>query len=72
MADPDRDVERKIKEAILALRVGERYAGDEGKQRILEMYMNQVYYGNNAYGIWAAARRLLRQGHHLRRRRTTS
>ena len=27
----------------------------EGKQRILEMYLNQVYYGNNAYGIWAAA-----------------
>ena len=55
MADPDRLYERKIKEWILALRVGERYAGDEGKQRILEMYMNQVYYGNQAYGIKAAA-----------------
>jgi membrane peptidoglycan carboxypeptidase len=56
LADADRIYERKIKEWILALRVGERYAGDEGKQRILEMYMNQVYYGNQAYGIKAAAR----------------
>ena len=55
MADPDRLYERKIKEWILALRVGEAYAGDEGKKRILEMYMNQVYYGNQAYGIKAAA-----------------
>ena len=56
MADPDRQVERKIKEAILALRLDDRYPGTEGKQRIIEMYLNQVYYGNNAYGIWAAAR----------------
>ncbi len=55
MADPDRQVERKIKEAILALRLDDRYPGEEGKRRILEMYLNQVYYGNNAYGIWAAA-----------------
>ncbi len=55
MADPDRQVERKIKEAILALRLDDRYPGTEGKQRIIEMYLNQVYYGNNAYGIWAAA-----------------
>ncbi|HEX6140893.1 MAG TPA: transglycosylase domain-containing protein, partial [Candidatus Limnocylindria bacterium] len=55
MADPDRILERKIKEAVLALRVGDAYPGEEGKQKILEMYMNQVYYGNNAYGIWAAA-----------------
>jgi membrane peptidoglycan carboxypeptidase len=55
MADPSRQVERKIKEAILALRLDDRYPGEEGKQRIIEMYLNQVYYGNNAYGIWAAA-----------------
>ena len=52
MADPARQVERKIKEAILALRLDDRYSGEEGKQRIIEMYLNQVYYGNNAYGIW--------------------
>ena len=55
MADPDRQVERKIKEAILALRLDDRYQGTEGKERILEMYLNQVYYGNNAYGVWAGA-----------------
>ena len=55
MADPERRVERKIKEAILALRLDEQYPGTEGKERIIEMYLNQVYYGNNAYGIWAAA-----------------
>ena len=55
MADPERQVERKIKEAILALRLDGRYTGVEGKERILEMYMNQSYYGNQAYGIWAAA-----------------
>ncbi|HYM51890.1 MAG TPA: transglycosylase domain-containing protein [Candidatus Dormibacteraeota bacterium] len=55
MADPDRRFERKIKEWILALRVGETYGGQEGREKILEMYMNQVYYGNQAYGIWAAA-----------------
>src|SRR5688500_17549208 len=55
MADPERQVERKIKEAILALRLDDRYPGEEGKRQILEMYLNQVYYGNNAYGMWAAA-----------------
>ena len=55
MADPERRVERKIKEAILALRLDDRYPGIEGKQLIIEMYLNQVYYGNRAYGVWAGA-----------------
>ncbi len=55
MADPERQVERKIKEAILALRLDDRYPGTEGKQLIIEMYLNQVYFGNRAYGVWAAA-----------------
>ncbi len=54
MADADRVLERKIKEAILALRVSDTYPGEAGKRKILEMYMNQVYYGNQAYGIAAA------------------
>ncbi|MBW3613232.1 MAG: transglycosylase domain-containing protein, partial [Chloroflexi bacterium] len=54
-ADPDRVMEMKVKEAILALRLDDRYSGETGKQRVLEMYLNQVYYGNNAYGIWSAA-----------------
>ncbi|MGH2386291.1 MAG: transglycosylase domain-containing protein, partial [Candidatus Limnocylindria bacterium] len=55
IADPGRSVELKVKEAILALRLDDRYPGTEGKQQIIEMYLNQVYYGNNAYGIWSAA-----------------
>ncbi|MDE3111922.1 MAG: penicillin-binding protein [Chloroflexota bacterium] len=42
---------RKIKEAILALQAGRIYS----KQQILEMYLNQVYYGNQSYGVKAAA-----------------
>ena len=57
LTNPDRRWERKIKEALLALRVGDAFPGVEGKQKLLEMYLNQVYYGNNAYGIWAAASR---------------
>ena len=56
LADTDRRLERKIKEAILALRVGDRYVGQQGKETLLAMYLNQVYYGNNAYGVWAATR----------------
>ncbi len=42
---------RKIKEAILALQADRLYS----KQQILGMYFNQVYYGNQAYGVKAAA-----------------
>ncbi len=34
--------------------MGDAYPGEAGKRKILEMYMNQVYYGNQAYGIAAA------------------
>src|SRR5207249_2673720 len=44
-------VSRKIKEAILAVQVTRTYS----KQQILELYFNQIYYGNQAYGIKAAA-----------------
>ncbi len=47
----ERSFERKIKEACLALKLNESWT----KQRILETYMNQVPYGNLAYGIEAAA-----------------
>jgi membrane peptidoglycan carboxypeptidase len=57
LANPGRRWERKIKEALLALRVGDHYPGLAGKQKLLEMYLNQVFYGNNSYGIWAAAYR---------------
>jgi 1A family penicillin-binding protein len=42
---------RKIKEAVLAVEINRRYS----KTQILEIYLNQIYYGNLAYGIEAAA-----------------
>ena len=51
--DPsDRSIGRKFQELALAMRVEQKYS----KQRILEMYLNQVYLGNNVYGIATAAR----------------
>jgi penicillin-binding protein 1A len=47
----ERTVERKLKEACLAIKLNRAWT----KQRILATYMNQVYYGNLAYGIEAAA-----------------
>lgn len=49
---PDKSLERKLKEVVLALELERRYS----KDRILEMYLNQVYFGNGAYGVEAAAR----------------
>jgi penicillin-binding protein 1A len=49
---PDKSLERKLKEAVLALELERRYP----KDRILEMYLNQVYFGHGAYGVEAAAR----------------
>jgi penicillin-binding protein 1A len=43
--------ERKLIEACLAVRLNNRWT----KQRILEEYLNTVYYGNHAYGVQAAA-----------------
>src|SRR5439155_1641016 len=42
---------RKIKEAILAIEATRTFS----KKQILEMYFNQIYYGNQAYGLKAAA-----------------
>ena len=44
-------LERKIKEAILAVEIEKKYSKDE----ILDMYLNEVPYGSNAYGISTAA-----------------
>jgi penicillin-binding protein 1C len=47
----ERTVERKAREIVLAAEITRRYSKDE----ILELYLNENYYGNRAYGIQAAA-----------------
>jgi penicillin-binding protein 1A len=44
-------INRKIKEAILAFRIERALS----KQRILELYLNQIYLGSGAYGVAAAS-----------------
>jgi len=45
----------KIREQILARQVTEAYPGRAGKEKILETYLNLIFYGNRSYGIRAAA-----------------
>lgn len=47
----ERTLRRKLREMILAWRIEQRFSKDD----ILKMYLNQVFYGHNAYGIEAAA-----------------
>lgn len=47
----DRTITRKIQEVFLALQLERQYT----KQEILEMYLNQIYFGQGAYGVQAAA-----------------
>ena len=44
-------IKRKVKEAILAFRIERAYT----KERILELYLNQIYLGQGTYGIAAAS-----------------
>ncbi len=49
----DYSVERKIKEAILSIRIEQALSKDQ----ILELYLNEIFLGQNAYGVAAAAQR---------------
>src|SRR5918998_1124173 len=49
---------RKVREAILALALEQRFT----KREILELYLNRVYFGGGAYGIDAAARKFYGHG----------
>ncbi len=51
LISPEPTIERKIREAILALEVTRRYSKDQ----ILELYLNTIPFGNLAYGIEAAS-----------------
>ncbi len=50
---PDRTIERKVQEVLLALWLERKYT----KKQILEMYLNRVYLGSGSYGVAAASRR---------------
>ncbi len=49
---PDQTIQRKIQEAFIAMEIERQFEKDE----ILEMYLNQIYFGSGAHGIEAAAR----------------
>jgi penicillin-binding protein 1A len=51
LADRERTVHRKVREAALAYQLEHKI----GKAKILEGYLNTIYFGNGAYGIQAAA-----------------
>jgi membrane peptidoglycan carboxypeptidase len=47
--------DRKIREIIQSIRLTQAYPGEAGKEKIMEAYLNQNFYGNQSYGIQAAA-----------------
>jgi len=47
-----KSIERKLEEASMAMDFEKKYS----KQQILEMYFNEIYYGNGAWGVAQAAR----------------
>jgi penicillin-binding protein 1A len=57
---PERSLERKLKELVLAFRLERRFSKDE----LLAIYLNRVYLGAGSYGVEAAAQRYF--GHSAR------
>jgi penicillin-binding protein 1A len=51
LLNADQKFSRKVKEAILAIRIDATYS----KEKILELYLNEIYLGENSYGVAAAA-----------------
>ncbi len=47
----ERTLKRKFQEAVLAIQIERQYS----KREILEMYLNQIYFGQGAYGVQSAA-----------------
>ncbi|MFH2202955.1 MAG: PBP1A family penicillin-binding protein [Elusimicrobiota bacterium] len=48
---PERKLIRKVKEAVLAVQMERNFSKDE----ILQLYLNQIYFGHGAYGVQSAA-----------------
>jgi membrane peptidoglycan carboxypeptidase len=56
VVEPGADVYlRKAKEVIQSARLTSAFPGQTGKQQIITAYLNQIFYGHDAYGIAAAA-----------------
>lgn len=55
---PDRTLERKVQEVLLAFWLEHKHTKDQ----ILAMYLNRVYFGSGAYGVEAASRRYFGKG----------
>lgn len=49
---PKKNLSRKVREAVLAIIIERKYT----KPKILELYLNQVYFGSSSYGVEAAAK----------------
>lgn len=49
---PEKTISRKLKEWLLALQIERNFS----KQEILQMYLNQIYFGSGVYGVQSAAR----------------
>ncbi len=54
----EKSLTRKLREAVLAMQIERRY----GKDEILTLYLNQIYLGEGAYGVEAAARTYFGKG----------
>jgi 1A family penicillin-binding protein len=50
---PEKTLPRKIKELVLAYRLEQKFSKDD----ILQMYLNEIPYGSNAYGVQAASQK---------------
>ncbi len=48
--------ERKFREIIQSIRLTQAFPGQDGKEQIITAYLNQNFYGNQSYGVVAAAR----------------
>ena len=53
---PGSTFDRKIREIIQSIRLTEAFPGEAGKKQIITAYLNQNFYGNQSYGIKAAAK----------------
>ena len=47
--------DRKIREIIQSIRLTQAYPGEDGKKQIMAAYLNENFYGNQSYGVGAAA-----------------